>query len=50
MLAAMGFDVRADVGALVEEARRLGSELGRELPGQVMRAGPVEHVERRAVA
>lgn len=40
MLHAMGFRTGCDLGRLVETATWLAAELGHDLPGQVMRAGP----------
>ena len=40
MLHEMGVETGIDLDALIECAVRMGEILGRELPGQVMKAGP----------
>ena len=40
LLEESGFDTGIDLAALVEVARRVESVIGRQLPGQVMKAGP----------
>jgi hydroxymethylglutaryl-CoA lyase len=36
----MGYETGIDLDALVEVSRRIQEIIGRELPGQVMKAGP----------
>ena len=40
LLEESGFDTGIDLAALIEVARRVESVIGRQLPGQVMKAGP----------
>jgi len=40
LLEESGFDTGIDLGALIDVARRVESVIGRQLPGQVMKAGP----------
>ena len=40
LLQESGHETGVDLGALVEAARMMQEALGRELPGQVMKAGP----------
>jgi len=40
----MGFETGVDLSALVEVARWLSEKLGKELPGQVHKAGVFEPV------
>jgi hydroxymethylglutaryl-CoA lyase len=40
LLEESGFDTGIDLGALIDIARRVESVIGRQLPGQVMKAGP----------
>ena len=41
MFEAMGFDTGVDLDALLAVARRMPGIVGHEVPGQVMKAGPV---------
>ena len=47
MLEEMGVDTGVDLGKLIEAARMLQSILGRDLPGQVMKAGPAYELHSR---
>jgi hydroxymethylglutaryl-CoA lyase len=48
LLEEMGVDTGIDLGRLIEVARQAQAILGLELPGQVMKAGPVVHAPEQA--
>jgi hydroxymethylglutaryl-CoA lyase len=50
MVEASGYDIRADVWAMVDAARALAKDLGKELPGKLHRAGPPPWLEPQLVS
>ena len=50
MLREMGIQTGIDLERLIEAARRAEGVLGQTLPGQVMKAGPIEHQPTAAAA
>ncbi|MFN2466237.1 MAG: hydroxymethylglutaryl-CoA lyase [Candidatus Dormibacteria bacterium] len=50
MVQEAGYDIRADVWAMVEAARALAAELGKGLPGKLYRGGPPPWLEHQLVS